>query len=1268
MWKFEDEYYKKMYELQSKYLLEGADSDIVLNEKQIEAYKKMMNGKSIFLTGPGGVGKTKLIKMFSEEFSGKKCIGLTSTTGTSALLIGGTTLHSYTGIKLGNATAPVLVTQILKKPYLRKRWKDLEVLIIDEVSMLTPILFDKLEEIARTVRRSDKPFGGIQLILTGDFCFSGDTNILLANGCMKLAKHIKVGDKLLGDDGTVRNVTKTIQGFGNLYKISMPRGGDDFTVTENHILCLKYCKHGFIKWLQSKDVWVVYFWYKNNIVSKTFSICNSTKENAYSKAIEFVNTLENDIIEITVKEYMLLPYSTRRDLCCYKVGISEWPMFSRSNLSIHPWLLGAWLGGGHSDGKGFSNIDKECIDEFTQYLTNMNCRVQKSTDYSCRYLIKDLTDGKRSSFKTELYKYNLIDNKHIPDEYMYSSVNDRLNILAGLLDTDGSLTKNTYQISQSREHLSKQICFLARSLGFSCSHIGGDIHLIPCRIKRKQASKIINRQYDPLLMKMTITPLDKGSFYGFETDGNRRFLLGDFTVTHNCQLPTIEGDKFCFQSKTWNNCVNEVVYLTEIVRQTDPEFQEVLNKVRMGIVDSSVVETLSTRVGKELVNDFGIKPTKLFPLKVNVEQINEEELNNLGDVEFRRYNMKITIYPEVKNKQYALEKFRKNNVAPEELDLAIGAQVMLTFNIDLQEGLANGSRGVVTDFVDDFPKVTFLNGVSRVIDYNIWEVEENGQSIMRAIQVPLRVAYAITIHKCCNENTIIYTEHGIKKISKAVADLVGQQDCFTNHDTSFCVYGKTGLHTATQVYKGGIEDTIKITTSLGYTLEGSYRHPLLTYNGMEEWKKLPDIKIGDYMVLRNNLYCFGKNINTEPFRMHDINDCTIYQIPDYVDDMLCYIIGLLIGDGCYSVKIVYPIEFCVSKDILEIRDMFCEYFYTLFGVECSVYDYPDKSTYKLMNNSKHIRSFLEWCGLEFVTAENKTVPWVVFENTKTAQIQCLKGLYDADGGVNNSCVHYTTISKQLSVDIQNLLLNIGIISSIRKMGGKSRQKYKPAYRVHITGYQAHLFYQLVGFSDHVKQHKLTNKYKDYNCMITKSNICDIPKGNNLIRELSDEIYLKHGVKNRCNILTKNCSTLISRLVNNKTKLRYNHLVYLCQNIENIEQYGYPGKQINYLNNNNLFFDKIVSIEKSKSQLYDLYIPNDHTFIGNGFVNHNCQGATLDYAAIDLENIFEHGQSYVALSRVTSIEGLSILGVDWDKVKAHPEATRYYKLLEMGEKV
>ena len=132
------------------------------------------NKKSVFFTGSAGTGKSVLLREIIRELRGKyrrepDRVAVTASTGLAACNVGGVTLHSFAGIGLGKEPAPELVRKVKRNQKAKQRWLRTKVLIVDEVSMVDGELFDKLEEIARSIRNNGRPFGGIQLVITGDF-------------------------------------------------------------------------------------------------------------------------------------------------------------------------------------------------------------------------------------------------------------------------------------------------------------------------------------------------------------------------------------------------------------------------------------------------------------------------------------------------------------------------------------------------------------------------------------------------------------------------------------------------------------------------------------------------------------------------------------------------------------------------------------------------------------------------------------------------------------------------------------------------------------------------------------------------------------------------------------------------------------------------------------------------------------------------------------------------------------------------------------------
>ena len=142
-------------------------STTILSPEQKRVLETVLKGQNIFFTGSAGTGKSFLLKRIIGALPPQHTFA-TASTGVAACHIGGTTLHAFGGIGSGTACLEQCV-ELARRPAVAQQWRKCKHLIIDEISMVDGEFFNKLETVARVIKKNDKPFGGIQLILCGDF-------------------------------------------------------------------------------------------------------------------------------------------------------------------------------------------------------------------------------------------------------------------------------------------------------------------------------------------------------------------------------------------------------------------------------------------------------------------------------------------------------------------------------------------------------------------------------------------------------------------------------------------------------------------------------------------------------------------------------------------------------------------------------------------------------------------------------------------------------------------------------------------------------------------------------------------------------------------------------------------------------------------------------------------------------------------------------------------------------------------------------------------
>lgn len=224
--------------------------------------------------------------------------------------------------------------------------------------------------------------------------------------------------------------------------------------------------------------------------------------------------------------------------------------------------------------------------------------------------------------------------------------------------------------------------------------------------------------------------------------GMQVIFAGDFfqlpPVTRTREL---SRDKFAFMSQAWQEALPTVCYLTEQHRQSDNELNEILNEIRKGAVKERSIAILKATAS----NTHEIEPTKLYSHNADVDRMNEEEL---AKIENTARIFKAT----KKGNEKLLEVFEKSLIVKDNLKLKIGAKVMFLKN-NHELGVMNGSLGRILDFVPDdtgmkWPLIQLSNRRKVIAEPEKWSItNEKGTAIVSFDQVPLRLAWAITVHK-----------------------------------------------------------------------------------------------------------------------------------------------------------------------------------------------------------------------------------------------------------------------------------------------------------------------------------------------------------------------------------------------------------------------------------------------------------------------------------------------------------------------------------------
>ncbi|HEX2999731.1 MAG TPA: DNA mismatch repair protein MutS, partial [Armatimonadota bacterium] len=520
-------------------------------------------------------------------------------------------------------------------------------------------------------------------------------------------------------------------------------------------------------------------------------------------------------------------------------------------------------------------------------------------------------------------------------------------------------------------------------------------------------------------------------------------------------------------------------------------------------------------------------------------------------------------------------------------DAVLGCAHVLA-QLDVLAGLAEvaSQRYYVRPEVDDGDVIHIINGRHPVVEkyQNEDRFVPNDVLLNREDHRLLVITGPNMSGKCLRGDTLVFTDRGLLPLAELMP-AGAEAGKFT--ELGCTVRGLNRPATATHFYVGGKQATLKLTTRLGYQIEGTPEHRVWVRfpDGSEGWKRLGEIAPEDVVAIDRRIDLWGRETAIDPSAAEALPKAQKYRLPDALDADLAYLMGLLVGDGTVTYEDAFMLS--TADDFLAVE--FSRIVEKLFG-----YQVGRKANGKdYFVTSKQIRTLLASLDLGYHQAHEKHVPRSILRAPKQLVGAFLQGLFDTDGYADK---HYggaylATSSERLAREVQLLLLNMGIISCLRV----KETGHRPSYQVSIYGAEAIAFHEQVGFRlprKKVRAELATD--------LRMPNVGGIPflaetlkqVQARLVAATDKPVALKHN---------KSINSIFYTYLPQQRNISYRKLDEL---IAYWDQSAVACPELKLLQEQRYFYDPVVTVDAGEAEVFDLSVEQEHAYVANGFVSHN----------------------------------------------------------------